>query len=111
MVRLALPRAQMAASCFPEGMGDGNCARQAWCLRLHQCHGKSEALIFVPDCSSLIFTTGNFRLLCSHQLGREVLRGDGRRWLSQQPSSQAQNLALLRISPTISLTDTHIVYL
>jgi hypothetical protein len=52
---------------------------------LHQCHGKSEALIFVLDCSSPVFITGTFRCLCSHRLEREVLGGDGgvERWLSQ----------------------------
>lgn len=33
MLRLALPQAWMAASCFPEGTGDGRCARQARCPR------------------------------------------------------------------------------
>lgn len=33
MVRLALSCSQMAASCFPEGMDDGNCAKEAWCPR------------------------------------------------------------------------------
>ena len=44
---------------------------------LHECHGKSEALIFVLDRSSPTFTTGNLQPLCSHQLGREVCEGGG----------------------------------
>lgn len=51
-------------------------------LPLCQCHGKSEALIFVLDCSSQDFYNWKLsRHLCSHQLGRE--EGRGRR-LNQQ---------------------------
>lgn len=64
----ALPRAHMAASCFPEGTAMGT---------VPKCHGKSEALIFVLDCSSPIFTTGKLQPLCSHLLGREVWGGGG----------------------------------
>lgn len=78
MVRLALP-------CALLSRGHG-----LWepCQPLCQCHGKCKALIFVLDCSSPIFTTAKFRLLCSHQLGREVLREDSGRRLSQQPGDR-----------------------